>query len=369
MNRVINIDWLTVYCLCSKSWTHQDAILSLGYQIVMRGDGTRHFKRLYDVIDSSGVPFLEVQDMPKSLKSNGGIWLSNAMLIKVYNKQLYLEDTVERLYSLLLQCEIKIKSISRLDIAMDFNYFDNHIHPQTLIKKFMNDELWYLFVKKFYCIGKQCSTQTYEYLRFGSSKSSCSIYLYNKSRELREQKDKPYIRDIWEKIGLNTSDVWRLEVSMRTDTKGVVAYEDKVVKSGNKAVNASTGEVIGDERNIITDSKGNLRQVERVNLDSISNKESIMHLYMRMVSHLFHFRVKEKGVKKSKAKRLELIKFDKSDINYRPLRLTYSTSSDRTEKVVMNYLDRLVRENGDMLKNVYEVKKEILMKTGYSESK
>lgn len=365
MKRIINLDWLAVYCLSSSAWAHEKVLLNLGFQLQIRGDGTRHFHRLYDVIDKNGEPFLEIQDTPKSLKINGGIWKENAMLIKVYNKQLYKEETVDRLYSVLLRCGIKVKSISRLDIAMDFNYFDNHIHPQTLIREFMNDKLWYLFVKKFYCIGKQSFTQTYEYLRFGSSKSSYSVYLYNKSRELKEQKDKPYIRDIWEQVGLNQSDVWRLEISLRTDAKGMVSYDDKIVRSGNKVVNVATGQVIDNEEDIITDSKGNLRQIERINLDSISNSQSMMHLYMRMINHLFHFRVKVPGKKKSKSERLELIKFDKSDTNYRPYRLTYSTNSGRTEKIVMNYLDKLVANNDDMLKYVYEVKREIITNTGY----
>lgn len=40
----------------------------------------------------------------------------------------------------------------------------------------------------------------------GSGKSSYSVYLYNKSKELKEVKDKPYIRELMEKAGFNNNE-------------------------------------------------------------------------------------------------------------------------------------------------------------------
>lgn len=364
MKRIINIDWLSLYCLSSEAYYHQNVLTGLGYQLQLRGDGTRHFKKLYDVIMPGGDSLLEIQERPKSLKSDGGIWHHNAMLIKINNKQLYQESTIEKVISLLYLCQIKIKSISRLDLAMDFNYFDNHMHPQTMITKFMNDELWYIYSKKWTCIGKQGFAQRYEYLRFGSAKSSYTIYLYNKSRELLEQKDKAYIRDIWHTVGLNVKDVWRLEISLRTDAKAMLCFEDKIKRINKAYVNMVTGEQIADDSDVITTSSGILRQVERINIDCLCDAVAVQHLYMRLVNHLWHFREKEKGKKKSKATRVDFIQIDKSDVNYRPVRLTYGTTSGRTDRIVVNYLDKMVQAQPELLKQVYALKKAIYQNTG-----
>lgn len=365
MKRVINVDWLSLYCLSSEAYYHQKVLTSAGFQIRIKDVQSRHFSKIYDVVDLDGDYLLEVQEHPKSLKKNGGIWHENAMIVKISNKKLYLEETINRVYLLLSQCNIKIKSISRLDIAMDINYFDNGEHPQSLIRRFMSDEIWYLFSKKFTCIGKQNQKQTYQYLRFGSAASSYSIYLYNKSLELREQKDKPYIRDIWENVGLNTKDVWRLEVSLKTDAKAIMQYDDKIIKSGSNYVNGITGEVLDKEKDIYISPKGKVYQIERITIDSISSAESIEALYMKLISRLFIFREKIKGKKKKDCPNIEYVNKNRKYINYRPCRITYATTSGRTEKVVMNYLDKLVSENEELLTPVFHVKREIIKSTGY----
>ena len=64
----------------------------------------------------------------------------------------------------------------------------------------------------------------YNGLSFGTHASDVRVYLYNKSFELLTEGDKPWIRDVWNRYGLNQRKVWRLEVSIKA--KGM-QFKDK----------------------------------------------------------------------------------------------------------------------------------------------
>ncbi|NDV59318.1 hypothetical protein [Bacteroides sp. 519] len=248
MNRCVNIDWLQLYCIAPgppqlviQSLTHQ------GYTVNLRKHGTRHFRMLYDVCTTDSEPYLEVQADPFSLKSQGGIFLQGAMLIKLSNKFCYEQNAVSKLCDLLLTINIEIKSISRLDIACDFQYFDNGMKPSTLIRRFLKNELWKIGVTKFTLIANQSQNNiSPEYLRFGSGNSAASVYLYNKTKELTEVKEKPWIRDAWSEMGYTKPDVWRLELSLKCDARHMIQYEDTVIKTSSGWYNQNTGEVFAE---------------------------------------------------------------------------------------------------------------------------
>lgn len=102
-------------------------------------------------------------------------------------------------------------------------------------------------------------------------------YLYNKSQELREVKDKPYIREVWEKNGLDVSkDVWRLEVSMRTTQLRVIV--------------PLTGEIL------------------RLDLDFMTTQGVVENIYNCAVLKYFDFRYNDGQQKAQRMKKLELFK-------------------------------------------------------------
>ena len=70
--------------------------------------------------------------------------------------------------------------------------------------------------QQFTSYGTAGRTNTFSYLRYGSRSSRISTYLYNKTKELNEEHDKPYIRDMWRENGwLGDQNVWRLEFSVK----------------------------------------------------------------------------------------------------------------------------------------------------------
>ncbi len=147
----------------------------------------------------------------------------NTNLIKLDNRELYYTHPVNRLIEIGASYNLKYKSCSRIDIALDFNCFYNNLHPATMINNFLTNKFIKVGMKTFIVQGKQSDNLDCHYLKFTSKKATISAYLYNKSKELRDVKKKNYIIKHWEDSGLNTNiDVWRLEFSIHTNKFNII---------------------------------------------------------------------------------------------------------------------------------------------------
>ena len=100
------------------------------------------------------------------------------------------------------------------------------MYPLTLIKGLAAHTLRKVGKSKFALYGVQSSKGNfYTGIRYGVHGSDESIYLYNKSLELSQKVDKPYIRDCWVNANLDAHNVWRLEVSLNPKVKQYVSRE------------------------------------------------------------------------------------------------------------------------------------------------
>lgn len=360
--RIINIDWLTLHCVVGTTFDLSARFATLGYTTVLRNSSTRHFRKILDIYTSDNYPVYEIQAEPTSLKSQGGIWRDGASLIKINNRHLYKEGFCANAYDELKRINIHVISISRLDIAMDFQYFDNSLSPKTFIRNFNKNKYWKIGAKKFTCIGEIDENITYEYIRFGAPKSSVRTYLYNKTKELEDVKDKAYIRAIWGEAGIEKGDVWRLEISLKSDAKCMIDLFGEVVKVGERWLNKESGELLPMGALVKKDSKGKYHEVITITIDDLSTKERVMSLYSKLIGHYFKFRYKETGIRKDRAKNVELIKISEYDKAFKPTKILKSHDANRMDKMVVKYLDKLVKENPELLKHVYEIEKELQKK-------
>ena len=224
MKYAISIDWLSLYC---ENYVLNDNSF---YRFHKREVGTIIFKDVYDVYDTvSGELYAVVQKTPHS-----PILPKNATMVQVMNRWLYREDWNERVNHFCNTCFIVPKSISRIDICADFNEFADGYHPVQFINDIFNGKLirkggqkyaidGNFKDSKFQIQGTQGKNRGVDYIRFGSRDAQCCAYLYNKTKELKEVHDKPYIREMWKESGIDTSrDVWRLEFSMKTTQLRIV---------------------------------------------------------------------------------------------------------------------------------------------------
>ena len=179
----------------------------------------------------------------------------NAMSFKVTNRWLYMPDWRAKLQFVFAALRLQARSISRLDIAADFNLFNCGLHPIEFIRQFMAGEIKHKgrgaghvdFVQRYAYIQRQnklIDTLNFNALTIGKKSSDAHCYLYNKSLELEQIKMKPWIVDCWRHAGFDVDDVWRLEVTCkakalrfrsRRDDKFVELTFDDLI-SGNSMV-------------------------------------------------------------------------------------------------------------------------------------
>ena len=211
---LISIDWLQIHLngiVCDSSH----------FRLTLQPYTTQVFRGVY-AIESCCEPFGTIVCDPIS-----PILDPKMCILKLENKVLYQPNLFERINYFIKEMSMTYKGITRLDICADFNHFHNNVNPENLIKKFMCNDYRYKGKCKYKIIGSQTDKHHFEYLRFGNADALCSAYIYNKTKELSEQKMKKWIVDSWERGGLDTSKtIWRLEFSIKGNQCKLVDKEN-----------------------------------------------------------------------------------------------------------------------------------------------
>lgn len=320
----ISVDWFEVCCYGTPIEEGSRVVNGMKYQIIDEKKSTRVFKRLMRVA-FRGLDYFYIQQEPISSALKRGL-----MLIKVANRVLYSEKYVSLLLDFLKSFNLQYKGVSRLDIAYDCNYFYNGRSP----KKFLHDYIckpleqkggvYLANVKKHVTFfEKSISSNTqYSYVKFGMGTGGRSAYMYDKSIELREVKDKPWIRKMWADNGLiddNKTHVWRSEISIKAQ--------------GKQLLNLDTGELFALHPSF---------------LDTYEKICKIFHFY---AAKAFDFRINEGQKNRRNFPPLRL--FDtRISVTCVPKKVSISADSGRSEKVCRNTLERISRTYVDLSDSV-----------------
>lgn len=280
-------------------------------------------------------------------------------LVKLSNRELYQPDFSDTFVNFLSLYCLKFKSISRLDLCYDCNDFSGGMSPRRLINSFLSGK----FLKNgqpSYTLQGDTTTDKREqltdailgainraspetdnemrnviqsvinerikrsddsrctvrgsvsnirdinYIAFGSRSSSVCSYMYNKTKELREVKEKPYIRQLWKENGIDDNrDVWRVEISIKSDAKTLLKTE--------------TGEIF------------------TLSTDMLKLQADIESLFYIYAAKYFDFRINDLTKNKSRMKPVPI--FERMPtITTRPIRLTLRQDSTKSDKIFLRKL-------------------------------
>lgn len=165
---------------------------------------------------------------------------SDLVVVKIENHILYTSELWQVVNSIILDFGLTPIGITRLDICADFQTLACGRLPATLIADIFTGDVWKKgarcevfhgadmrridrlyntkhdgMVAYFNQFCNRAGGQLTGY-RAGSRSSAVCEYLYNKTIELQQQTDKPYIRQLWRAVGFRADmDVWRLEFSLK----------------------------------------------------------------------------------------------------------------------------------------------------------
>lgn len=350
---IYSVDWLQYYC-------HQDSNPKLdqefhglqanaqGYVSTYKIAQAKEFSPIYTehyCVVLRDRPMLHIHYAPRMSALN-----TRSASVKVENSLLYSPDWCFYLHDILAALRWSIQNITRVDICCDFNTFHHGRDPERFAADYLRTATKkhpsYLRVgkDKWYAVGaKYVSENKVDYLRWGTRESEVCTYLYNKSKELREKHNKPWIAREWKAAGLDVTKVWRVEFSI--NSKGVNLFD--LQESLYKPLFAT-------------------------DLDTQEAIESIFQVY---AAKFFHFKVCAAGDKRKKANLPDIDLFPpQGEPRLKHRSVCREVSSGKTEKVLMNKLQALldsdyflrsdefdcIGKTLDILTQIYSVKQETL---------
>lgn len=283
-HRCINIDWLEVHCIEPLQPRDAEYFRSLGFDVMQRDYGTRVYSEMFTIYTPDGQPFIEVRRSPH-LSNNINkfqVLEIGSCHLRLHNRACYYNDAGQILSDFISTHGYTFKRIARIDLALDFEKFDSGDLPSRFVARYL---------KGVYAKVNQCSIavhgtdlwdgQQWNSISWGSKKSPIFTRLYNKTLELKQVHDKPYIRQAWASCGLVDDfiqltkknergeyyrpEIWRLEFAITSAVKNWVCFD--------------------------VDANGNPTHFSvRNDLSRYLNRELLLQMFSSLVQRYFHFK-------------------------------------------------------------------------------
>lgn len=328
--RCINIDWLELFCYEPLDEPHTpEYFTTCGLYVRQRDYGTRVYAQMFTVADDRGNDYVEVRRAPLSQQALGGFFPANACHIRLVNRQCYADDAVPRLARWLELHHYVVQRISRIDICLDFELFDSGDKPAVFMQRYIKGKYSKINQANVHAHGTDTWTaRNWNSCSWGSKKSMIGTKFYNKSKELAEVHDKPYIRQAWMLAGLvdnpmtcerrgkdgtiYVADIWRLEFSISSSVKNWFVINRE-----------------GDEK---------AYQSIRNTLNMYDSRDKLLAMFASLQNHYFHFRYYENGKRKWDCKRKTLFNFSASEKFYHVEHPAMATPKNRDYTILRNRL-------------------------------
>lgn len=354
VRRCINIDWLEVHALEPvDSPRTPEFFQKIGWEVAVRPYGTRFYTQMFTLIFPDGERFLEIRRAPSSGQSSKAaqFFEINSVSIRLCNRTCYFREAAKLLDEFLVEYGFEFRRISRIDIALDFARFDSGDDPQRFLDRYLKGKYSKINQANVRAYGKDMwDGRFWNSLAWGSPKSQIGTKFYCKSMEIREAKDKPYIRQAWASAGLvddfiqltkKASDgtyyqptIWRVEFSIMSSVKRWFVMEHDAQGQPCK------------------------RSVPNI-LCHYYTDVQLLNVFASLVAHYFHFKYFEAGQRKDRCKDKELFRFTEQDSFYKVEKLATEKPQDkaiirliaRLTEYRMTHFDQSVRKAVDLLLN------------------
>ena len=315
MIRCVNLDWFELHALEPQNDPHDaDYFRRAGLIVSEREYGTRVYKQMFTVHDTNGAPFIEVRRDPFSVGSIG-IHTSNECHLRLVNAACYLDDAVQRVQQFLDTYCYTILRLTRVDICLDFERFDEGDDPAKFLRRYLQNRFAKINQGNITAHGTdRWDGQVWNSVSWGSPTSAIGTKFYNKTLEMYDPTTntykKPHIRWAWYLCGLiddfhtctkktedgqYTPQIWRVEFSIRSAVKRWFRIE-----------------LNGHERKY---------QSIHNTLDMYDSRDKLLTMFAALSQHYFHFKHYETGKTKYECQ-------DKVLFNWKGMQTTYKVGRD-----------------------------------------
>ena len=336
----ISLDWMQFYCERSP-WAVPSAFTTTkgSYEVEKQSYSTNLWLDVY-IIKHRGREFATLCCNPR----NSGMPECGCTL-KLANRVLYSHEWLSESKSIMAEMGLRYKGITRVDVAYDCNVLaGGRSVPGFLMQYFSHAP---------YCEGHIIRSGSRKVtinatrsnkgsveisaMRWGSKGSDIGAYAYNKSLELREVKDKPWIRETWEKAGLidafNEEEWAKLseKEKQRKIEQGDVQqliecpvwrFEISIKAHGKDLLNLETGELF------------------KLDINYFEQQNAIENLFYTYAAKVFDFRMSTGQTTIRNYPPLRIFEMSRK-VTERPVRVSLLADTGRTEKMIVNRLEAL----------------------------
>lgn len=292
-----------------------DFFVSRGYQVRVRDYGTPQYKQMFTIIQD-GYDYIEVRRDPLSRRSDGGILDDDSVHLRLSNRTCYFADAIAQLRLFCVANGFTYGNLTRVDICCDFNCFLYGDNPRNFILDYMKNIYTKTRITHIAAYGIDSdSCRIWNSISWASKTSAVRTKLYNKTVELREKGDKPYIRDHWRAAGLDLNkDVWRVEFSISSQM--------------NSLRNRQTNEVY------------------KLDMNSYETIQQRWYLFHCLAQQYFHFKIVEYSpegtmIRKSRLKDKVLFSFKNCPSYIQPSHFSDCRDVNRTDMIIIRRLEKI----------------------------
>lgn len=343
----ISVDWLQVYCLNNLSDVPQVGYGNCRFFSAEKLDRVTPLWQEVYVIKHNNLEVAEYCRFPRSSALD-----AKGCTIKLHNRILYSAQFIEVLKQVIQFLDVQYVGVTRLDLCYDCNYLHGH--------RSVHDFLFQYFVHAPYCSGHiirngsrrvqvnatrtQHGATTISAMRWGSKSSAVGVYCYNKSLELLEVHDKPWIRAAWENVGLiNDYDAsgWN---SLDDRDKQKYINEGKTEKYIKTSVWRFEISIKSEGRDIINLGTG---QLFRIDLSYLITQEYIEKLFYVYANKYLDFR-ESTGQSEIRNYPKMCIFECSGNSELKPIHINKNADTGRTEKIAANKLRKLAETYSDL---------------------
>ena len=281
IERCINLDWLEV-CAMEPLAEPRDAnyFRSCGFVVIEREYGSKVWRDIFTIEDEQGHAFMEVRRAPKS-----EIIAQNITHLRLVNRYCYFEEAPNIMQTFLDTHSYEFHHITRVDICLDFEYFDYGDKPRDFMRRYIEGKFSKINQANVHAHGSdEWAGRVWNSVSWGAPSSDVGTKFYNKTLELYDpitkRYGKPYIREAWQaahlvddmtdctKVGKDgeryTVEVWRVEFSIRSSVRKWFCIE--------------------------LNGKQRQKQSIRNTLDMYNSKAKLLILFASLSEHYFHFK-------------------------------------------------------------------------------
>ena len=337
---VISLDWMQYYCERSMNDVPATFSTTKGkYEVEKQSYSTNLWLDVY-IIKHRGREFATLCCNPR----NSGM-PERGCTLKLANRVLYSHEWLYESKQIMVEMGLRYKGITRVDVAYDCNVLaGGRSVPSFLMQYFSHAP---------YCEGHIIRSGSRKVtinatrsnkgsveisaMRWGSKGSDIGAYAYNKSLELREVKDKPWIRETWEKAGLidafNEEEWAKLseKEKQRKIEQGDVQqliecpvwrFEISIKAHGKDLLNLETGELF------------------KLDISYFEQQNAVENLFYTYAAKVFDFRMSTGQTTIRNYPPLKIFEMSK-EVTERPVRVSLLADTGRTEKMIVNRLEAL----------------------------